>query len=740
MKSVAALTIALLLSFTANSQTYLNQLDSWWKLDEGSSAALKIDAIGNNQLSKVNSPSVGTGIINGCATFASASSQFLTHARSTTLSPGASSFTFQAWVKLTSKTSSHYILGMQTGTGNQREYIMYYSSGTDRYRFFVSTNGVATVNVAADAYGSPTLNTWTHILGWYDRMNNLVNIQVNNGVVNFLTCYGNVFSSTTPFYIGQAGDNINYWDGSIDEVAKWSRVLTTQERSDLYNLGSGVTVNARTPHIILAASNSQSDVQTAVNLSAPGDTVSVPSSTNVYTAQVVIDRNIVIAGPSDGMNTCVIVDNITNILSGGSQPHQIPVFQATWNDTNYFPRITNFRFKGTNSGPAFTTLNSQGIVNIQGNNHQFRLDHCYFDLCRGPNIYPEGFLWGVIDHCYFKTSSVQAMQAYHSSWNGGNRGNGSWADDPYWGSDKFIFFESNTLQEATPETGGVDTYEGARVVYRYNESTNCIYTHHGTEGQGRGGKESEIYMNRFTETTPKAPGQFRSGSALVWSNTWINASAAGFSLIPYRQFQASALWGKSTGTNSYDTNYAGGPFFTGTHTGSDGATTLTDTNATFLAANGMHQGYILQNKNSGRYSYIISNTGTTLTYFLDVGEAGNLPFMLWTNGQPYDIYRVVQSLDQPGTGKGDLKSGMPFLPAAWPNSALEPIYSWGNTGASSPSIITAPVGTIHSGTDFFNSTPKPGYTPYTYPHPLTLMTNTVVSGFSSVKFPRRIFR
>ena len=32
-----------------------------------------------------------------------------------------------------------------------------------------------------------------------------------------------------------------YWDGLIDEVCVWSRVLTADERSFLYSAGSGVT-------------------------------------------------------------------------------------------------------------------------------------------------------------------------------------------------------------------------------------------------------------------------------------------------------------------------------------------------------------------------------------------------------------------------------------------------------------------------------------------------------------------
>jgi hypothetical protein len=56
--------------------------------------------------------------------------------------------------------------------------------------------------------------------------------------------------------------------------------------------------------------------------------------------------------------------------------------------------------------------------------------------------------------------------------------------------------------------------------------------------------------------------------------------------------------------------------------------------------------------------------------------------------------------------------------------AYEPLYAWNNTldGASAGMRATWCASSqehIQEGRDFFNGTPRPGYTPYTYPHPLT---------------------
>jgi hypothetical protein len=52
----------------------------------------------------------------------------------------------------------------------------------------------------------------------------------------------------------------------------------------------------------------------------------------------------------------------------------------------------------------------------------------------------------------------------------------------------------------------------------------------------------------------------------------------------------------------------------------------------------------------------------------------------------------------------------------------DPVYAWGNLHNLSPASITkgyCGVNDIIEGRDYFNNTVKPGYSPYTYPHPLT---------------------
>jgi hypothetical protein len=50
---------------------------------------------------------------------------------------------------------------------------------------------------------------------------------------------GHVFDSTTAFQIGARGNGGLPFDGLIDEMGFWKRVLNSDEHAALYNNGSG---------------------------------------------------------------------------------------------------------------------------------------------------------------------------------------------------------------------------------------------------------------------------------------------------------------------------------------------------------------------------------------------------------------------------------------------------------------------------------------------------------------------
>jgi len=402
------------------------------------------------------------------------------------------------------------------------------------------------------------------------------------------------------------------------------------------------------------------------------------------------------------------------------------------------PRDLPFRLSGFTFKAADNSVENgapwKARIQLTGISHAFRIDHCTFDQLPALNISIDGFLWGVIDHCHFNLARVQPMQIYHTAWNGKDHGNGSWADDPYWGSEKFIFIEDNVFDNPMGAKRSIDGYEGARFVVRYNQFHNSSVSTHGTEGQGRGARAVEEYNNVFRNDHLLAAPQIRSGSIVTHDNKWTNVTR-GHVLQVYRQFQGSPHWGWSNGQNAYDDNAPAGPngyCETGKHTGPSGAALLSDSTkhwapnqwyqpgATYIVRN-ITQEALARSDREKVQSFAISNTATDIKCSaLNVsGKA-----LRFNTGDTYQIWKVTHSLDQPGLGKGDLLTGLPGLPAKWPRQSADPCYSWNNTTPEGePVNLSSTEPSIKEGRDFFNNTPKPGYVPFTYPHPLVRGTS-----------------
>jgi len=177
------------------------------------------------------------------AQFTVANSEFLSVADNASLSTGDIDFTLTAWVYLDSTGADRVITGKWNTTGNQREYLLYYDTSSDRFIFSISSNGTAVTSENADVLGVPATGTWYFIVAWHDAAANTLNIQVNNGTADSQSYSSGGFDSTAGFSIGSAhgGAAVTPWNGRIVMGAVWKKVLSAAEKTLLYNDGDGRT-------------------------------------------------------------------------------------------------------------------------------------------------------------------------------------------------------------------------------------------------------------------------------------------------------------------------------------------------------------------------------------------------------------------------------------------------------------------------------------------------------------------
>jgi hypothetical protein len=223
-----------------------DNLVAFWELEEASGS--RADAAGANTLTDNNTVTSASGKVGNAASFTAANSESLSIVDNAALSMGDIDFTIMAWLNSASLPMGNgsTALAKYNLTGNKREYTLIYESApAARWRFYVSPDGSTTVNVAADTLGTPSTSTWYCVICWHDATANTINITVNAGATDSAAHSGGVFDSDSTFYLGSLDLFSGYFfDGLLDQVGVWKRVLTSGERTSLYNSGAGLSYAA----------------------------------------------------------------------------------------------------------------------------------------------------------------------------------------------------------------------------------------------------------------------------------------------------------------------------------------------------------------------------------------------------------------------------------------------------------------------------------------------------------------
>jgi hypothetical protein len=482
----------------------------------------------------------------------------------------------------------------------------------------------------------------------------------------------------------------------------------------LPRLAGATTVNAN--------SGSQSDVAAAIASAADGDTVTVPGGAATWTRTLRVRKGITIQGA--GVGVTIIKDSVQNgrlidwVLAAG-----------------YPSRLTGIEFQDggriNGSGPPGGVLHVDGL-NTDGS--MFRWDHCKWNNVNGAPVFDT--VIGVVDHntFYIQRPGAIAIYIYGTRWNGGNYGDGSWAASAGYGSSQFLFMEDNTF---TFNVGGLgtltDAYAGARFVLRYNTFHDGVINNHGTESSGRirGGRCYEAYNNTYVGSGwNKFLAGSRSGGVLFHDNTisGYRGASATAALSNFRTHETFPVFGGADGTNVWDFNESGAPFFTGTAASASVGTTVAVTGANWVPHEWV--GYTIRrlsnlcNANTITFALIVDNTTNIIKYTDNGGYSPPEPAtMAFCAGDSFEFRKVRHVMDGSGRARGSLVSGdAPKPPPTWNDQVTDPCYSWNNiiTDAGGAHANFGEVdASIRISEHYFNDTAKPGYTPYTYPHPLT---------------------
>jgi hypothetical protein len=212
---------------------------AFWKLDEATGTQ-RNDSRGENHLTDNGTISQITGKV-GFAAGGTTGGHYLELLDNADMSLGTdTAMTLAGWVRFTSVSGTRSIIGKGGQTGGSATDYPYRLelAPVTQFRFHVSNN-VSVQSVFASSFGTVPNTTWIFVAAWHDPNANTVNIQVNNGAVDSGAYSAGTYDDTGPFrmfrVLNQSG-----MEGALDAWGFWKRVLTSGERTLLYNNGDGL--------------------------------------------------------------------------------------------------------------------------------------------------------------------------------------------------------------------------------------------------------------------------------------------------------------------------------------------------------------------------------------------------------------------------------------------------------------------------------------------------------------------
>lgn len=222
----------------------LDGLISYWRLDEASGT--RYDAHGSNDLTDENTVGSGTGILGSAASLTAASSEGLSISTAA-LNPGTSDFSVSLWLWAASLPGANRAAVSKGCTDNDATNSKGFSILTMKSAGGIFA-GIGDGSAARVFYQTnvaiPTAE-WFHVAVTADRDDKL-RVFVNAselGNVTISAQQGSINPSAA-FAIGRysrnSGSPSHYYDGAIDEIGVWHRLLTPAEITEMYNAGNGL--------------------------------------------------------------------------------------------------------------------------------------------------------------------------------------------------------------------------------------------------------------------------------------------------------------------------------------------------------------------------------------------------------------------------------------------------------------------------------------------------------------------
>jgi len=203
-----------------------------WSMDETSGTRFDSSPKGYNLLDG-NTVGASAGHVGNSAEFITANREYLSHASNADLSGENTDMYWAGWVYSVPGMVNYGIILSKATVAGYWEYILFF--GADNLgRFYISSGATPTTTYLSNY-------TWYFIEAKYDNAGHIAGLAINNSPWITAAAGTGITGNVGEFWIGGGAYSGGYqfWNGRIDEVVMYRRILNDDERAWLYNYGDG---------------------------------------------------------------------------------------------------------------------------------------------------------------------------------------------------------------------------------------------------------------------------------------------------------------------------------------------------------------------------------------------------------------------------------------------------------------------------------------------------------------------
>jgi hypothetical protein len=200
----------------------------WWKLDE-TSGSVAGDSSGNGNHGANSNVTLGVpGAVGTAYGFNGTPSSNVAIAPSAVLLPGQLTLSVRINPASLSCGAACAVVANEgfAGSGEVGYGLRVFPTG--QVQWCINATG-GPGNCAYSALGLVSLNAWTNIVGTFDASTTIASVYVNGVFAAAAPTGVSVLNTTQPLYVGRLPDSQFAWNGSIDDLRIYDRVLSTAE-------------------------------------------------------------------------------------------------------------------------------------------------------------------------------------------------------------------------------------------------------------------------------------------------------------------------------------------------------------------------------------------------------------------------------------------------------------------------------------------------------------------------------